>query len=271
VNSFLAFAFRNSAIVNKILCPCRKCVSTFWTEAGEVREHLICDGFLKGYRTWTLHGEASSSFENHGTCDVPDFMEQPSENDDILELIRDLACGLDDRGDMEDDGSFEPSNEDVPAIHKLNANNRQELYLVCSNYSKLRFLIQLLHIKLIGGWTNRSFDLLVDLLVDALPKGSTLPKKIHEAKKLVKSVGVGYTNIHACENDCILFWKEHENSSTCPKYKVSHWKSNKKGLDGKRQYKVPRKVLRYFSIKKRLQILFVSFKTASLTRWHDEH
>jgi hypothetical protein len=81
-------------------------------------------------------------------------------------------------------GSFEPSNEDVAAIHKLDANNRQELYLGCSNYSKylgcsnyskLHFLVRLLHIKLLGGWTDRSFDLLVDLLVDALSKGSTLP------------------------------------------------------------------------------------------------
>jgi hypothetical protein len=154
---------------------------------------------------WTSHGEASSSFMNHGTCDVPDFIEQPSKDDDISELIRDLVCCLDDRGDMEDDRSFEPSNEDVAAIHKLDADNRQELYPGCSNYSKLCFLVRLLNIKLLGGWTDRSFDLLVDLLVDALPKGSALPRNFHEAKKLVKFVGVGYTNIHACENDCILF------------------------------------------------------------------
>jgi hypothetical protein len=48
VNSFLAYAFRNSAVENKILCPHRKCVNSFWREASGVREHLICDGFLKG-------------------------------------------------------------------------------------------------------------------------------------------------------------------------------------------------------------------------------
>jgi hypothetical protein len=109
----------------------------------------MCDGFLKGYRTWTLHGEASSSFENHGTCDAPVFIEQPSEDDVISELIRDLASGLDDRGDMGDDGSFEPSIEDVAVIHKLNADNRQELYPGCSNYSKLHFLIWLLSSNLL--------------------------------------------------------------------------------------------------------------------------
>jgi hypothetical protein len=102
-----------------------------------VQEHLMCDGFLNGYRMWTLHGEASSSFMNHDTCDVPDIIEQPSEADDISELIRNLACGFNDRGDMEGDRSFEPSNEDVAAIHKLDADNRQELYPGCSNNSAM--------------------------------------------------------------------------------------------------------------------------------------
>jgi hypothetical protein len=35
-------------------------------------------------------------------------------------------------------------------------------------------------------------------------------------------------------------------------------------------YKVSKKVLRYFSIKKSLRRLFISFKTTTLTRWHDE-
>jgi hypothetical protein len=217
---------------------------------------------------WTLHGEASSSFVNHGNSD-DEFSEQPSEDDDISELLRDLACGLDDGGAMEDDRSFEPPNEDIAAIRKLAQDNSHELYPGCNNYSKLCFLIRLLHIKLVGGWTDRSFDLLVDLLVDAVPD-IALPRNFHEAKKVVKSVVVWYTTIHACENDCIL-WKEHENSNLCLKCKASRWKSNNKSLDGKREYKVPRKVLQFFPIKKRLQRLFVSSKTASLTRWHDEH
>jgi len=86
----------------------------------------------------------------------------------------------------------------------------------------------------------------------------------------VKSIGLGYTSIHACENDCILYWKDHADSNSCPKCKVSRWKSVKKSLDGKHVCKVPRKVLRYFPIKKRLQRLFFTSKTAKLTRWHDE-
>jgi hypothetical protein len=149
-------------------------------------------------------------FCDHGNND-DDFSEQPGEDDDISKLLRDLACGLDDEGDMEDDGSFEPPNEDMAAIRKVAEairkvaeNNSQELYLGCNNYSKLHFLVRLLHIKLIGGWNNISFDLLLDLLVDAVP-GIVLPINLHEAKKVVKSMGVGYNTIHACENDCIFY------------------------------------------------------------------
>jgi hypothetical protein len=70
VNGFLAFAFRNSAVGDKILCPCRKCVNLFWREASDIREHLICDGFIQGYTTWNLHGEESTYYENHGNNDM---------------------------------------------------------------------------------------------------------------------------------------------------------------------------------------------------------
>jgi hypothetical protein len=101
----LAFEFRNLAVGNKILCPCRKCVNSFWKDASEICEHLICDGFLKGYTIWNLHGE-TSSVVNHGNYDYNEVMEEPNEDDDISDLLRDLATGLDDRGDFEDTSSF---------------------------------------------------------------------------------------------------------------------------------------------------------------------
>ena len=51
--------------------------------------------------------------------------------------------------------------------------------------------------------------MLLDIPNDALPEGSALPRNFHEAKKLVKSIGIVYISIHACENDCILYWKDN--------------------------------------------------------------
>ncbi|WVZ71931.1 hypothetical protein U9M48_020459, partial [Paspalum notatum var. saurae] len=263
VNSFLSYAFKNSAVGNKILCPCKKCVNSFWRESSDVREHLICDGFVKGYTTWNLHGE-TSSYMNHGNSDGVDIVEESNKEDEISELLRDLACGLDDRGDFEDNSSVVQSTEELKALQSLVEANSQELYPTCKKYTKLRFLIRLLHIKLLGGWTDKNFDLLLDLLNDALPEGSILPRNYYEAKKMIKSIGLGYISIHACSNDCILYWKENEKSDSCPKCKVSRWKSVRKSLDGKHEGSP------YFPIKKRLQRLFLTSRTAKLTRWHDE-
>jgi len=238
-------------------------------ERSEVREHLICDGFLKGYKTWTLHGEVSSCV-NHGNYDGVELMEETDKDDNISDLLSDLAAGLDDNADFDDNNSDLEPCEELVAIQKLVAENSKELYPNCKKYTQLCFLIRLLHTKFLGGWSDRSFNLLLDLLNDALLEGSTLPRNFHEAKKLVKSIGIRYNSIHPCENDCILFWKDKEGLDSRPKCKASRWKSVRKSLDGKHVYKIPKKVLRYFLIKKCLKRLFLSSKTASIVRWHDE-
>ena len=263
---FLGYAFNKSSVENKILCPCKNCVNSYWREESEVREHLVCEGFVDGYKQWMFHGERVSSSSIPPNLDEGDDRD---EGDDISDLLRDLAAGLDKGGDLEDDCGLDQDDSFLESLHKLEADSRQELYPGCKNFSKLRFLVRLLHTKLLGGWSDRSFDLLLDLLKDAYPQ-SAIPKNSNEAKKLVKCLGLGYVNIHACENDCILFWKNNANANSCPECKASRWKSERKSADGKRVHKVPKKVLRYFPIKKRLQRLFVCSRTAALTRWHAE-
>ena len=169
-------------------------------------------------------------------------------------------------GDLREDGS----DPDIEAFHQLLDDAGQQLYPGCTSFSKLHFVVRLLHTKFLGGWSDKSFNILLELLNKALPGHSPLPKNFHEAKKMIKCLGLGYVNIHACENDCILFRKQYANADQCPICKTSRWKSEKKSLDGKRVHQVPRKVLRYFPIKKRLQRLFVSPKSATNCKWHDE-
>jgi len=60
VDEFLQFEQHN-AISNhngvKIRCPCVNCLNERILSVFEIREHLLCDGFLKNYTTWTWHGE----------------------------------------------------------------------------------------------------------------------------------------------------------------------------------------------------------------------
>ena len=131
-------------------------------------------------------------------------------------MLRDLGGGLDKEGDFENDAVSEQTDAYLEALQKLKNDSSQELYPGCKKFSKLRFIIRLLHVKLLGGWSDKSFNLLLDLLNDAFPEGSSLAKNYNEAKKLVKCLGLGYVSIHACEHDCILFWKNHAKVDVCP-------------------------------------------------------
>jgi len=147
---------------------------------------------------------------NHENYDAAaKVIEDSSEDDEISDLLRNLAAGLDDREDFEDNSSTLETCPELVALQKLVAENNKELFPNCKKYTQLRFLIRLLHIKLLGGWTDRSMDLLLDILNGAFPEGPNLPRNFHEAMKLVKTIGVCYKSIHACENDCVLYWTEY--------------------------------------------------------------
>jgi hypothetical protein len=273
VKEFIKFAFTHSAKGNTILCPCRKCVNCSWLEASDVQVHLVCDGFVTGYRRWEYHGEASYSYPPNSDvdveCDEIEDEDELEELDDMAELIRDMRHEFSDFTDSDEEAPpGDQDNENNP-FKKLLGDAAEELYPGSTSFSKLRFIVRMLHNKALGGWTDKSFDMQLGLLREAFPKAK-LPKNFHEAKKMIKCLSLNYVSIHACYYDCILYWKQYENADSCPKCKTSRWKSEKKKPDGRHAHKVPRKVLRYFPIAKRLQRLFISSKSATDCRWHDE-
>ena len=100
-----------------------------------------------------------------------------------------------------------------------------------------------------------------------------MPKDHYEAKKIVQDLGLGYEKIHACPNDCMLFWKQNVNLEACPCCKASRWKTNEASIASKHassnkgKKKAP-KILRWFPLKPRLQRLFLSPDLASSMKWH---
>lgn len=51
-----------------------------------------------------------------------------------------------------------------------------------------------------------------------LPIDNTIPDSLYVVKKMFKPLGLDYLMIHACKNNCIIYWKEYENLETCQKY-----------------------------------------------------
>ena len=111
--------------------------------------------------------------------------------------------------------------------------------------------------------TNACFDDDLQLLKDVLPEGNNCPRSFYEVKTMLRSLGLEHVQIHACVNNCILYYKEYENATECPVYIEPRYDTNRELTT------IARKVLRYFPLGPRLQRLYMSRKTAKHMRWHE--
>ncbi|KAL3337539.1 hypothetical protein AABB24_029931 [Solanum stoloniferum] len=155
----------------------------------------------------------------------------------------------------------EKPNEDYAKFYELIEDGKEPLYEGCTKYSKLSFLLRLYHIKCLYRMTDKAIGMVLELLKDAF-EDAKIPVSFYEAKKTINKLGHNYTKIHACPNDCMLYFGEHdEGLQECKKCNTSRWKDNNKK-------KQPGKILRYFPLKPRLQRLFMCSKTTESMRWH---
>jgi len=82
---------------------------------------------------------------------------------------------------------------------------KRELYLGCTEESRLTFIIKLLHIKVYNRMTNSRFNAFLELLSTSLKNVPGLPKSYNETKALLQKLGFSYVAIHVCKYDCALF------------------------------------------------------------------
>ncbi|KAL0445359.1 UNVERIFIED_CONTAM: hypothetical protein Slati_2258600 [Sesamum latifolium] len=120
----------------------------------------------------------------------------------------------------------------------------------------------MLQLKALCGWTNKSIDLLLELLRDSFPDNVNLPANYYEAQKITNDLGFTYETIDACPNSCMFFRGKDSGLDKCEICNASRYKDTEKKTAAKR--------MRYFPLKPRLQKLFMSSKTATLMRWHAE-
>nr|XP_023924457.1 uncharacterized protein LOC112035850 [Quercus suber] len=241
VVQFVEFASKH-ARDGKIFCPCTKCVNLSLVPPAVACEHLFRKGILQSYTHWKWHGESAVA----PTATAPTATE----------------CGSSHVQDsLEQYGDFRGMLHDLCPTHEMPPEPMDEAIVV------------LFQLKTLCGWTNKSFSMLLQVLIDMLPSDAKLPKDHYEAKKIVRDLGLGYEKIHACPNDCMLFWKENVNLDACPCCKESRWKTNEASVTGNnasssKGKKKAAKILRWFPLKPRLQRLFLSPDLATSMKWH---
>jgi hypothetical protein len=163
-------------------------------------------------------------------------------------------------------------------------------------WTVLHFMLHLLIMKAKFGWSDNSFNELLTLLANLLPKPNLVPRNTYEAKKIINPLKMRLQRIHTCRNHCILYRGDYAELEKCPNCDASHYKSNvdsaverviaskgtKRKVGGKNsgfsqveeeysigtntasQRKVPALVMWYLSVEGRLKRLFSNPKTAEL-------
>ncbi|XP_026397135.1 uncharacterized protein LOC113291866 [Papaver somniferum] len=250
VRNFIDYASWDLEPDQKIFCPCKDCNNNKRELVSVVHGHILWNGFMPGYVDWVYHGEGE---------------------DQVRETTNTGNVVQDDDEEMSD--LLQEMNYDASNFYKLLNDAQVSLYPGCEKFSRLSFIVHLLHVKSLGGLNIKGFDALLSLLTKAFPDAK-LPKNFYDARTTIKGLGLGYILIDACENDCVLFWKENADKTSCPVCHASRWKTTELNVDNESIRRTPRgknipvKQLRYFPLKPRLQRLFMSSKTASYMRYH---
>lgn len=72
--------------------------------------------------------------------------------------------------------------------------------------------------------SDKATNSILKLIKHALPSSETLLESFYGAKKMIQNLGLRYEKIHACENNCMLFWKENANIESWLVCGESRWK-----------------------------------------------
>lgn len=111
------------------------------------------------------------------------------------------------RRDTIGNNSEEP-NEDPKKFYGLLVEARNELYPGCNEATKASFIVRLFQIKCMFSLSNSSLEAIFQLFSLVLLEGHCVPDTLEKVQKFVRDLGLDYKNIHACTNDCVLFWNK---------------------------------------------------------------
>ena len=250
---FLNFACTHASDGGLIRCPCYICVGRPWLTREEVCYHITKNGFQKNYNVWTHNGEIAKQKDSN----------ESNKGIGMEHLIHDRFPVMPEEY-MHTESTYGHHNEE--AFEKLMEDAKTPVYQACPKMTKLEFLMRLYHAKTMYGISNVGVDYLLSFMKDLLPEDACIPENDYSASKLIEKFGFSYNKIHACRNDCTLFWKGSANANVCEHCGLSRWKQNKDGTDSS----IPEKVMWHFPLIPRLQKLYMSEEVAKDMRWHED-
>ncbi|XP_063942849.1 uncharacterized protein LOC135150469 [Daucus carota subsp. sativus] len=246
VGNFVKNAMVKYAVDDELKCPCSRCKSKHWWGPEDVYNHLICKGPSLEIADWVY----DVSNMNGGSSLVDS--EANMGFDDDLEGMLNITYA--NRG----------PNADARKFYRLVEDGKKPLYPGSKKHSRLSFLVRIYHWKCLSGVTESGFSGLLEILKEAFPE-IEVPSSFFAAKKVIRDLGLDYEKIHACPNDCMIYWGKNKDLVSCTSCGVSRWSDKQ---EENKKNKIPAKVMRYFPLKPRLQRLYMCEEISKLMLWH---
>ncbi|XP_074297861.1 uncharacterized protein LOC141628652 [Silene latifolia] len=236
LTGFYSFVRENVTNTSIMACPCDMCLNMSYMSLSDVKIHLQKRNFNPKYRRWTFNGESRiikggigeginlqfSEMEKE-TCfnliekdsnslEDPDLgmnSESIDESDDNSENIwgdffgdneeeQNSSINVDEEIIDDDEDLNENDLEDISIVLDKLKDTEMPLYKSCKKYTKLASIVKLYNLKAKNGWSDKSFNDLLELVKDMLPEDNVLPNRTYEAKKILRGIGMKYEKIHAC-------------------------------------------------------------------------
>ncbi|KAL9674184.1 hypothetical protein QQ045_030454 [Rhodiola kirilowii] len=265
---FIDFVRRNS-VDPKHLCPCQRCnLHRRKISLDEIYMHLIQYGMMRGYTTWTSHGEVGDGREMYALRQQylmhrrgeSSSQSQTDHFNPTMEILHDTFPYVRDEV-MNDAIEFDHLGEVAYEKYQNLVAEAQTPIYTGSELTVLEIILKTMQAKVENRWSNKSLNDILRLTKLALPKENKYPDSYQDVKKVLKNLGLGYETIHACEKGCILYYKEFMALQSCPVCNEPRY-TNTEGS------KIPNRVVKYFPLTPRLQRLYMSPHTAKEMRWH---
>lgn len=255
-------------ITQMIRCPCKRCCNCErLVDLHTLEVHLSQHGWDEHYTTWKYHGEP--------ILPLPTPVSHSPEHLDMNTFLEDISVTNVETTPTQTPPTQTPPTQTPPdqttgpnnEFEELLSRSTQKLHTL-TNLTTLEFTTEIAHIKVLNKISDVGFNQILACLQKFCTRsqGFNFPSSYYEIKKTYRKIGLGYESIHACINDCFLYWGSEDNKKrdNCPVCGESRYKDPKK-TKGKL---VANKVVRYFPLKPRLQRMFNTKHIAKWMTWH---
>jgi predicted DNA binding CopG/RHH family protein len=135
-----------------------------------------------------------------------------SDGDQVVERMDDMVDDI--RNEYLELQNNQALPEDVKEFYKLLEASEAKVH-EGTDVTVLQAVTRLMAMKSKYSFSNNCYNDIVELIIDLIPSNHNMPKDFYHCKKIVASHGMNYQKIDSCEDNCMLFWKEHEKTTYC--------------------------------------------------------